>query len=569
MDNLFIELAAVMAGAGIIAFLLRFLKQPSIIAYIVTGLIIGQLGLVNIHNGEIFHGLGEIGITLLLFMVGLEMDISQLKRISKTAIITGLVQVIFTGVAGFGLLSLLGFEFVTALYISIAISFSSTIIAVKLLSEKKDLQSLYGKIVVGILLVQAVLAIFILVLLSSSNAVSGSPFAGFNLSGQLVLTLGKTFMLGVAIVWLSKYVFPRVIKSIEKSEELILLFALAWSLGIAALFSLPIIGFNAAIAGFVAGLSLANSGIQHKIGSRIQPLRDFFIIIFFIVLGASLSLTNISDAIIPALIITGFVLIIKPLITSLSLSILGYKPRIGFMSGASIAHISEFGLLITSAGLAAGYVNETDVTVVALVRILTIAAATYGILYASKIYKYVQPLFNYLDFSNTKKDNELIKSPPANHIIIIGAHRLGSHILDSLSVPAEEIVIIDFNPDVVHHYEKLGYTAICGDIADQYIQEVSNLKKARLIISTIPDLADNMATFEFIKRQKKKIKIIMTAQDEDEAQVLYDLGADYVLVQHIIGSLHLAGVIEANQNPNALKKLKERHLKSLRAHDHH
>jgi Kef-type K+ transport system membrane component KefB len=166
MENIFLELTIILTSAGVIAYLARFLKQPTIIAYILTGLVISLPGIYNIHHREIWHSLAEIGITLLLFMVGLDLDLSQLKRIGKAAIIAGIGQVLFTMLIGFGIIKMLGVDNMAAWYIAIALTFSSTIIVVKLLSEKKDLQSLYGKLAIGIFLIQDVAAIFILIFLA-------------------------------------------------------------------------------------------------------------------------------------------------------------------------------------------------------------------------------------------------------------------------------------------------------------------------------------------------------------------------------------------------------------------
>ncbi len=565
MNNLFIELAVVMAGAGIIAYFMRFLKQPSIIAYIVAGLLIGPLGLFQIHHGEIFSGLSEIGITLLLFMVGLDLDVSQLKRIGKSAVLVGIGQIIFTCLSAFVLLNLIGFRSTIAWYIALAITFSSTIIVVKLLSEKRDLQSLYGKLAIGIFLMQDVVAIFLLIFLSSVTTGADTPFANFSIGGQIILTLGKAFIAGVVVITLSKYIFPRVIKTIEKSDELVLLFALAWSLGLASIFSLPIIGFNAAIGGFVAGLALANSGVQHQMSSRIKPIRDFFIIIFFIVLGAGVAVSSLSAAILPALIISAFVLIGKPLIVMIILGLMGYKPRVSFMTGVTVAQISEFSLILAALGLKAGHIGEVEITIVTLVGIITIALSSYGIIFAEKLFRVLHPVLRIFDFHKSPNEQILDEKPPTNHIILVGAHRLGSHILESIPGPKKDVIIIDFNPDIVHHFTGLGYKAICGDIADPYIQEIANLRKAKLIIATIPDLNDNLAMFEFLGRYKK-IQTIVTAQDETDAELLYKHHADYVLVQHFIGGLHLADVMIAHQTPGKLKKLRNKHMKSLARH---
>ncbi len=568
MNNLFFELAVVLVGAGVIAYLVHFLKQPSIIAYIIAGLIIGPLGLYQLQHGDILHGLSEIGITLLLFMVGLDLDISQLKKIGKAALLAGLGQVIFTSAIGFALVKLMGFETVPALYIAIALTFSSTIIVVKLLSEKKDMQSLYGKLAVGIFLVQDIAAIFILIFLAGASNSEQAVIGGGGLYTSIILTLAKAFMIGMVVIILSRTVFPKLMKSLVKSDELLLLFSLAWSLGLAALFSSPFIGFNAAIGGFVAGLALANSGAHYQVSGRIKPIRDFFIVIFFIVMGSQLVITEIASAIIPAIVLAMFVLIGNPLIVTIILGLLGYKIRTSFMAGVTVAQISEFSLILMALGLATGHVGQQHVTIVTLVGIVTIGISSYGILYSNSLYeKLLGKVVKYFENGNRKPEVSLGDAVYKNHIVMVGAHRLGSHIIHGLQKHKEEFIVIDFNPDVIDHYEELGVPAICGDIADPYMQEVTALFDARMIISTVPDFHDTKALLEAVRtnRPKHRIKIIVAGTDEEEALELYDLGADYVLLPHFIGGMHLADIVNANHSISSLNKLKKKQLKTLQA----
>ncbi|MEZ4180239.1 MAG: cation:proton antiporter [Candidatus Doudnabacteria bacterium] len=569
MNNLFSELTIILIGAGLITFLIRILKQPSIIAYIITGLIIGPLGIYQLHHGEIIQSLSEIGITLLLFMVGLDLDVSQLKRIGKAAVIAGLSQIIMTFVLGFGLSAALGLGIIPSLYIALGLTFSSTIIVVKLLSEKRDLQSLYGKLAVGMLLMQDVAVIFILIFLSGSVADNGNnPWVNFGLGSQIILTIAKAFVIGMVVVWLSKFIFPKLVAKIEKSDEMVLLFALAWSLGLATLFTLPLIGFNAAVGGFVAGLALANSGVHHRVSGRVKPLRDFFVIIFFIFLGSELSFASLGQAILPAVLLSIFVLWIKPIIILFVLGIMGYKPRVGFLSGITLAQISEFSLILAAMGVSVGHLNNTHVTIITLVGIITIAISSYSIESAEKLYHFFQRPLKAFDFHRHNSDHIESEPPKKNHIVIVGTNRLGSHLLEPLAKQKEEVVIIDYDPDVVHDHQQKGYYAICGDITDPYVHELANLEKARLIISTIPDFKDTMAILEYTRSAKKRIQVIVTAEDELEASMLYNAGADYVLLSHYVGSLHLNDIIKANHTVSSLNKLKRAHLKNLHPHEH-
>ncbi|HMR55005.1 MAG TPA: cation:proton antiporter [Candidatus Doudnabacteria bacterium] len=569
MENIFFELTLVLAAAGVIAYILHFLKQPSIIAYIITGLLIGPLALYRLHNGDVLHGLAEIGITLLLFMVGLDLDISQLKRIGRAAVIAGLGQVIFTASIGYGIATLLGLNPIPALYVAVALTFSSTIIVVKLLSEKKDMQSLYGKLAVGIFLVQDIAAIFILILLSGISGNTDLTQFGGGLVENIVFTLAKAFMIGIIVIALSRTVFPRLINSLLKSDELLLLFSLGWALGLAAFFTSPWIGFNAAIGGFVAGLALANTGAHYQISGRIKPLRDFFIVIFFIVLGSQLVVGNIAAAIWPAIVFALFVLIGNPLIVTIILGLMGYKIRTSFFTGVTVAQISEFSLILMALGLAAGHVGEFEVTIVTMVGITTIAISSYGILYSNKIYSLLMKFtFNSLESKMKRggKDQEHLGDTVfKNHIVVIGAHRLGGHVVTKLQKnKSEQFIIIDFNPDVVSHYRALGLPAICGDIADPYIQEVASIPDAKLIVCTIPDFNDTRALLEAVKSLKRKPKIIVAANDETEALELYEAGANYVLLPHFVGSVHLADIIHSHSDAAGLKKLRTKHLETIR-----
>lgn len=562
--NIFFELAIVLSLSGVAAYIAYFLKQPSIIAYIIVGLIIGPLGIYHLRHGEIMEGLSNIGITLLLFMVGLELNVAQLKRIGKAAVLAGVGQVVFTCLIGFGLIKLLGIATLPAWYIAIALTFSSTIIVVKLLNEKKDLQSLYGKLAVGIFLIQDVAAIFILVLLSAFAGLGDTAMNAGSISNSILMTLVKAFMAAVVVMWLSKHVFPKIIRTIDRSDELILLFSLGWSLGLAAIFSLPAIGFNPAIGGFVAGVALANTGVHHQISGRIKSIRDFFIIIFFIILGSHLVLDNISAALVPALWLSAFVLIGNPFIIMVVLSFMGYKPRTSFMTGVTVAQISEFSLILMALGLTAGHVNQTHATIVTLVGIITISVSSYGILYAEKLYEKFKWFLRAFDFSKTTAKLDHEEELMTNHIVLVGAHRLGSHIFDAIGKKEKNLLVIDFDPDVAHKYSRLGVKALCGDITDPYMQEVANLEKAKLIISTVPDANDTEKLLSTVRQFKKHIRTIVAANNEAEAEWLYEVGADYVLLPHFIGGLHLADIIKTDRSRSELRKLRHQHLKSLK-----
>ncbi len=568
MNGFFLELTIILILAGGIAVLVSFLKQPSIIAYIITGLIIGPLGYYSLQQKDVFDALGQIGITLLLFMVGLELDISQLKRIGRDVLLVGIGQVVFTTGAGYGILRLLHFNNTPSLFIAPALAFSSTIIVVKLLTEKRDLQSLYGRLVVGIFLTQDLFAILMLVGLSSFAPGSGSIYSGLPVWQNLIMVCARGLILALLVSWISVKVFPKILKIIGKSDELLLVFGLAWALGLAVFVSLPFMGFTLEIGGFLAGLALARSAMHYEISARIKSLRDFFIIIFFIVLGSQLVFEGASSLTWPAVILSLFVLIGNPIIVMVLLGAFGYKPRTGLLAGVTVGQISEFSFILMALGYSLGYVSMADVGLVTLIGIITFSLCSYTILYANQIYETLKPALRFFDFRKGAAERGLHDVALENHVVLVGAHRMGHHLVDALLKQDKPFVVVDFNPEIVEKYKERGILAICGDISDTYIQEQVNLSRARIIISTVPDIADNLALIDTVKKQsakrRSKPKLIFMAQDEEEIKHLYAQDIDYVISPHFMGGLHLAKILEDDHSFRGLKKLREQHLKLIR-----
>jgi len=567
MNQLFIEFAVILIFAGAVSFLVSLLKQPSIIAYIITGLLVGPFGYYQLHQSDVFQALAEIGITLLLFMVGMQLDISQLKKIGRTALLVGIGQIFFTTLIGYFILRLLGFAELPSLYIAPALTFSSTIIVVKLLGEKKDLQSLYGKLVVGIFLTQDLVAILILIGLSSLSHGSGSIYSGLPLWQSLTMALVRALILILGVWWASVKLLPKIVRVIGHNEELMLVFSLAWALGLATFVSLPLVGFSLEIGGFLAGLALARSGVHYEIGGKVKPIRDFFIMIFFIVLGSGLVLNNIGSLTAPAIVLSLFVLIGNPLIVMVLLGLSGYKPRTGFLTGVTVAQVSEFSLILVASGLSLGHLTQADVSLMTLVAMITIALSSYMIMYAAKLYDYLKIFLQIFDFRKGVAEKHMETVVLKNHIVLVGAHRLGHHLVDSLIKQKTPFVIVDFNPEIAEIYADKCLSVICGDITDEFVQEQVNLPFAKMVISTVPDFNDNLNLLHIIDKNAahhhKKPKLIFIAQDEAETKMLYEAGVDYVISPHFMGGLHLAKILGGHDANFGLKKLRESHLEVL------
>ncbi len=557
MGNIFLDLSVIIVIAALFSLIFRFFRQPEILAYILTGIFISTVPFLGSPNKDFLQTLSNLGITLLLFMVGLEIKISELASIGKTIIFSSLGQIFITFALGFLASSLFGFNAITSVYVATALTFSSTIIVVKLLSDQRELHSLHAKFSVGILLIQDIVAIIFLMILSGFSLETGGFISLVNLAAIAV----KGFMLLAFIAFLSKYVFPKVVDFVAKSPETLFLVSLAWVFGLAAIVSSKYVGFSIEIGGFLAGVALANSLVSYQIIAKAKILRDFFIVIFFVLLGLQMSFANIGQIIIPAIILSLFVLLLKPLIVMAIFGILGYRKRTSFLTGVSLSQISEFSLILIFLGFKLGHINQNIVSLVTLVGIITFAVSTYGITHWKSLYKKVAGRIEFMERANPRKD--LIFESDENldelsgHVVVVGGDQMGESIVEALEDRDREVIIVDFDPNMIKKYENKKVHRIFGDISDLDIQQRAKIDEAKLVISTIPDIQDNLLLLKELKHENRKAKIVMMALDGKDAKELYKEGADYVILPHLAGGRQIAKFI-LDDNLDRIETLRQR-----------
>ena len=550
----FQELVLVVVLAVGLGFLAHLLRQPVIIGFIAAGIMIGYFEQLQLTHVDFLQSLSAIGIALLLFLVGIEMNFKEWRKMSGLALLVGLGQIVFTFGAGFFLSTALGYGTLTSFYIAAALTLSSTIIVVKLLSEKKDLKSLYGQITIGILLLQDFVAILLLLFLTGLTADAGGlGFQGFTALYKLA---------GLVIfVILASRILPRTLDLIGRSRELLYLFSLAWALGVSAFAVL--IGLSIEAGGFLAGLALATSSEHFEISSRLRPLRDFFIILFFVILGTR-AIEGLGGVdLLPAGILTLFVLLGTPLIVLLVMGAMGYRSRTSLLTGVAVAQVSEFGFIIAALGNRLGHISDAETSLITLVGLATIFISSYLIVHNHWLYERLRPLVKAFEFRQGLIEEVPPETQFKNHIILIGVHRMGQGILRALSEAKANFVALDFDPTVVRSLAKTGVPVVYGDINDSEVREKIALAKAKVIISTAPELADNLIVLEEMRRKKGRVKIVLTAEDEWSARELYKEGADYVILPRFLGGQELAKIINQDHNLTSLKELKKRDLKLI------
>ncbi len=526
MEYLFVEVGVVMVIAGVLAILAYKLKQPLIIAYILTGVLVGP-GVMNlVQSTDVLGGLSQFGIALLLFIVGLNLNWRSIRDVGPVVLIGGIAQVICTSAIGYGIASLLKFDSLTSLFLGLAFSFSSTIIIVKLLSDKDDLDRLYGRISVGMLIVQDMLAMFLLLIL-------GAWHGGGSVTQIVTTSLGKGVLVIFALFLLSKTVLPILFKFVARSQELLFLVALGWCFAVAS--TLLGLGFSIEIGALLAGISLAASGFQHEIEAKIRTLRDFFLIIFFIVLGTGLTLGNLQTLLVPAIVISLYVLIGNPLIAWLLMRFLGYHPRSAWLTGTTMAQISEFSFILLTAGIAAGLVAENAIALATIVAMITITLSSYLINYNEQIYEKLAFIFERFGLG---KHTEGHRAEVADYILF-GYNRMGKRLWPQLKKLDSDTLVVDYNPMIIEELAKVGIPAMYGDAGSDDLLHFIGAAKAKLIISTISDITVTIDLLDYLRAHHAKGTIIVTARNAGEAAKCYALGATYAVIPSILGGEHL------------------------------
>ena len=542
LESAFSQIALILLVAAVVGFLANLLRQPLIVAYIFVGVLLGPAFLNLVSSSDEIELLAKLGIAILLFLVGLKLDLALIKSTGVVALATGVGQVVFTSLIGFLIVLALGFEWIPALYIAVALTFSSTIIIVKLLSDKRELDQLHGQIAVGFLIVQDILvivAMVVIVSLGTPGGNSGETSLWFTLLGSVV------FLAAVAL--LARFVVPRLLGWLARSQELTLLFGVGWAMSLAAVSQF--LGLSMEIGAFVAGVALASTPFRESLSARMVSLRDIMILFFFIQLGSSLTFDDAAAQIWPAVLLSLFVLIGNPIIVMIIMGIMGYRSQVSFKAGLAVAQISEFSLILIALGFSLGQVDQGVLSLVTLVGVITITLSTYFILYSEQMYRAMAPalrIFERKDAAGGLNEEALAHPYDA---IVIGAGRLGSSVIAGLQAKGATLLVVDQDPRAVKSISGVGVETLFGDVSDPEFASSLPLNEADAIICAVHDRSTNLVLLETLTRFGFEGRICLTAMDEPTAKML----AENKKVT-VIRPLKMA----ANRIVDALPQMRER-----------
>jgi Kef-type K+ transport system membrane component KefB len=529
-DSVFAQIAALLMLAAVVGFVGNLLRQPLIVSFIAVGILAGPSVLNLVHAEQEIDLLAELGIALLLFLVGLKLDMNLIRSLGTVSLTTGLGQVAFTSAFGYLIGLALGFSSLESIYIAVALTFSSTIIIVKLLSDKREIDSLHGQVALGFLIVQDLVVVLAMIVLS---AVGIGSTGDASLTG-VATVLGAGLALVVLVVVFATYLADPLLERMARAPELMISFAIA----LAALFAAAgdFAGFGKELGGLMAGVALASTRYREAIASRLAPLRDFLLLFFFVALGSRLQLDQLGANLFAALVFSVFVLVGNPLIVLIIMGAMGFRKRTGFLAGLTVAQISEFSLIFVAMGVTIGHLTEDSLGLVTLVGMITIALSTYMITYSHRLYAVCEPYLGAFERRNPDREPKGDPAEGRHDMVVFGLGRFGTAIGMRLKKRKLRVLGIDFNPTAVRRWRQLGLDAEFGDASDPEFVAGLDLSQVKWAISTAPEHtagvvgADaNLALLHGLKSVGFKGKIAVTLRHDMDPDVLKSAGADLVL----------------------------------------
>jgi Kef-type K+ transport system membrane component KefB/Trk K+ transport system NAD-binding subunit len=560
-ENVFYEIAALLTLAAVVGFLGVLLRQPLIVSFIAVGIIAGPSALHITQSPEQIHLLAELGIAILLFLVGIKLDVKLVRTLGTVALTTGLGQVAFTAGIGFFICLALGLDGVTSLYVAVALTFSSTIIIVKLLSDKREIDSLHGRIALGFLIVQDIVVVLAMIVLSAIGiaAPGAGPGSDDGGMGDVLRVLFGSALLLAFVLFFIRFVADPLTERMARAPELLVAFAIA----MAALFAAigDYVGFGKELGGLLAGIALASTPYREATAARLAPLRDFLVLFFFIYLGTQLDLAGLGENLLASVVLSLFVLIGNPLIVLAIMGVMGYRKRTGFLAGLTVAQISEFSLIFMAMGITLGHVDTGALGLVTLVGLITIAGSVYMITYSHVLYGWLEPLLAPFERQGTPAEQGVEDEVRGQFdAIVFGLGRFGSAVATRLERLGLEVLGVDFNPASVRRWQQEGRSAVYGDAMDPEFVASLPLAHAKWAIATMP--AHDTGVFHedprialvgALKELQFQGRIAVTNRHDADTETLKRAGAHLVLEPFQDAADRAVQLLASEQTPERLE----------------
>jgi len=513
------DLALIIITATLLAFLARKTGQPTIVAYIATGLILGP-GSSLISETEVTQLFSELGLVFLLFLIGLEMELEEIEDILRPVTMIGAIQMALFFGLGAGISVLLGFNMVESLFTGSAVMFSSTALVVKLLTDKDQISDMPGRLDVGILLVQDVAVVVIMALISSGL---GNPAEIVFRFFEVLLLIS---LISTISILLSRKGLSRVLGKVSDNQHTLLIFGLAWAfLFISAA---ELLNISTEIGAFVAGVGLAQVPYSHEVQERVRPMTDLFMAIFFINFGLSIVPEHLTAYIFEAFILGSILVPVKAIAYFYLIKHQGYGLETSFLGGLNMTQTSEFSLILATLGISTGIIGESLLGFIGLIALITMGASSYLIQYNEKLFEKFRPYIKKIVSENI---NDLAENSRTGHVVIVGYDELARNTVDELEKFFDQIAVVDRNPENVEELRGLDHEYIYGDIRHGEVKKSASIDKADIVISFVPKFNLNKQILRMCSEESTRI---VKAENFEEASELYEMDAHYVIVKNML-----------------------------------
>ncbi len=559
MENVFSGLSLILVLATLISLGMRLIGQPMIIGHIITGILVGPAAFNLISDPETFKNFSEIGVALLLFIIGLGLNPKVVKEVGKVVGTSGAMTIFVTAMLGWFGGKALGLSSTEALILGVALSFSSTIVVLKLLADKREQSRLYGKIAIGMTLIEDIAATIALLFLAAKD--SGESFS---VTSLLFLAI-KGIAIGYIMYQISaKLLTKRILqRTVAGSQEFLFLSAISWGFGSAALFEA--IGFSQEVGALFAGICLSSLPFAGEVSLRLKPLRDFFIVLFFITLGSQLHLEDFGGMLPVVLFGLFVVIVLKPFIGLLTVSAMGYTKQTSFKSSAMLGQAGEFSIIFVALAIGQGIAGKELLTAITIISLLSIASSTYIITYLNPIYMRLEKFLQRIERNKPRPEHEHRQK---YDLVLFGYQKGGHEFLRVFQELKKSYVVVDYDPEMIEAMEHKKIHCLYGDAADpEFLEEIS-VEDAKLVVSVISDRITTDLLLEYIDRKNPDTAVICMGDTPKHAEELYEHGASYVMLPNYIGSEKISSFVKRTKlSKNEFSKYRDKHIEHLKKRD--
>jgi CPA2 family monovalent cation:H+ antiporter-2 len=519
--DLIIVLAVAIAG-GILA---RQLRLPIILGFLVGGIAVGPYGFGLVRDLDTIHTLATIGVILLLFTLGLEFSLSELRRIGKIAVLGGIAQILLTAAVGLALGKLLGWEMLEATFFGFLIALSSTMIVLKTLMERGELDSGHGRVMIGILLVQDLSLVPLMIILPAMGGTGGELWLALGIALiKAVLFIAVMLVLGM---WGLPWLLRRVAGG--GSRELFLLTVVA--LCLAAAFGAYFFGLSAAVGAFIAGLLISQSAFARQALADIVPLRDTFGALFFVSLGMLADPRFVMDNIAIIAVVVSVIIVAKFIICAGIPWFFGYSPKTALFVGMGLIQIGEFSFVLAGAGTQSGIISDYLYSLTLTSAIITMLLTPFALSFASFLYRHLsqRETFGRLAAKRLDPGWQRRRWELSGHAVICGHGRIGSILAGVLERRNLSYLAIDLDPQVISALRAREIPCIYGDAGNPEILAHAQLDKARVLICTFPDFIAVELTSRNALRINPRLDIVARVHRDVDTELLKGIGVSEIV----------------------------------------